>query len=246
MRLLHRDQHHDADHTEHIVDAGHATRDDRDGSVVIDPVRESSTASEPTRITEAQPLSGGQHVSDVRTVSDEDVRSRRTVDATSTSRGTTVHERTWTFAPGQLVSFVAGLGVIVVGVIALLRAGIDGSLARPTVDVLGYSHTAWLGLAEVALGLLLVVAGTGAWGRPLSVLLGAAGVVAGVIVLAETDQLPDELGLEKDFGWPLIVLGAVVALAAMALPVWRRRHLREQDIVDLRDRELEGQRPAHL
>lgn len=121
------------------------------------------------------------------------------------------------------------------GVIALLRAGVDASLADPTVDIFGYSHTAWLGLAEIGLGLLLVLAGTGAWGRPLSVLLGAAAIVAGVLVLAEPDQMPAELGMEKGFGWPLVGLGALVALAAMALPVWRRRTVTSDELVDLRD-----------
>lgn len=146
----------------------------------------------------------------------------------------TVRERTWTFAPGQLVSFVAGAALVVIGVIAVLRAGVDGSLSRPTVDVLTYDHTAWLGIAEIGLGLLLMLAGSGAWGRPLSVLLGAATVIAGVLVNAEIDEMPEELGLEKNYGWALIALGAIVTLAAMALPVWRRRAIKEADVVDLR------------
>lgn len=148
---------------------------------------------------------------------------------------TRTRERSWTFAPGQLVSLVVGLGLIAVGVVALVRADVNGSLSTPVVEVLGYTHTAWLGLAEIALGLLLVLAGTGAWGRAVSVLLGAATVIAGVLILAEPGQMPDELGLEKDFGWPLIVLGAIVALAAMVLPVWRSRKV-DHEPIDLRDR----------
>lgn len=142
-----------------------------------------------------------------------------------TERPVSTHtsERSWDFAPGQLVSLVVGVGVLVVGIIALIRAGVDGSLSAPLVEVGGYSHTAWLGIAEVGVGLLLVLAGTGAWGRGLSVLLGAASVVAGVLVLALPEEMPDELGLEKDFGWPLLILGGLVALAALVLPVWRSR-----------------------
>jgi hypothetical protein len=150
-------------------------------------------------------------------------------------------ERSWTFAPGQLVSLAVGVGFIAVGVIAMIRAGIDGSFETPVVDVLRFSHTAWLGLAEVGLGLLLVLAGTGAWGRPLSVLLGAAMLVAGVLVLAEPGQMPDELGLEKDYGWPLIGFGALVALAAMVLPVWRSHRVDHEEL-DVRDDHV---RPAH-
>jgi hypothetical protein len=132
-------------------------------------------------------------------------------------------ERTWTFAPGQIISLIVGIGAIAMGVVALVRAGIDGSFATPVVDVLGFSHTAWLGLAEVGLGILLVLAGTGAWGRPLSVVLGAGMMISGVLIGAETSAMPEELGLEEDYGWMLVLFGALVALAAMVLPVWRSR-----------------------
>jgi hypothetical protein len=154
-------------------------------------------------------------------------RPRHTADDAVATRRT--RERTWTFAPGQLISFAVGLGFVVVGILALVRAELGGSLATPVVEVLGLSHTAWLGLAEIGLGVLLMVAGTGAWGRPLSVLLGALMVVAGILVLAEIDQLPEELGLERDFGWPLVALGALVAVATMALPVWRSHHIDVRD-----------------
>ena len=145
---------------------------------------------------------------------------------------TKTRERTWTFAPGQLISFAVGVGFIALGVVAMIRAGIDNSFARPTVEVLQLSHTAWLGLAEVGLGVLLVIAGTGAWGRFLSVPIGALMVIAGIVVLAEPGQVPDRLAVERDFGWVLVLFGALVALASMALPVWRTRKVEE---VDLRD-----------
>jgi len=180
-----------------------------------------------------------------RTRADDDVEVvdrdhvRHDTDAAITPSRT--KERSWTFAPGQLVSLAVGVGFIAVGVIAMIRAGIDGSFETPIVDVLRFSHTAWLGLAEVGLGLLLVLAGTGAWGRPLSVLLGAAMLVAGVLVLAEPGQVPDELGLEKDYGWPLIGFGALVALAAMVLPVWRSHRIDHEEL----DPRGEHVRPAH-
>jgi hypothetical protein len=205
MRLLNRDQQHDAgDHTDEVQ----VTSDDTDSTTAGSTA--TSRTAVPVPVAERSPT--------------QEVHERRT----------TVRERTWTFAPGQIVSFAAGVGLLAVGLVALIRAGVDGSLGTPTVHVLSYSHTAWLGLAEVGLGLLLVLAGSGAWGRPISVLLGAATVVGGVLVLAEPGQMPDELGLEKNFGWPMIALGAVVALAAMTLPVWRRRKILDDDVLDLR------------
>jgi hypothetical protein len=141
-------------------------------------------------------------------------------------------ERTWAFAPGQVVSFAVGVAAVAVGVLALVRAGVDGSLDTPTVGVLGYSHTAWLGVAEIAVGAVLMLAGTGPRGRPLSILIGAAAVVTGVVIIAEPDRTPTQLGLEKNFGWPMIAAGALVALAAIALPVWRSREARDDDLID--------------
>jgi hypothetical protein len=165
------------------------------------------------------------------TTHDEDT----TVVAAHDDVTTKTRERTWTFAPGQLISFAVGVGFIALGLVAMIRAGIDGNLARPTVEVLELSHTAWLGLAEIGLGVLLVIAGTGAWGRFLSVPLGALMVIAGILVLAEPGQVPDRLGVERDFGWVLVLFGGLVALASMALPVWRTRKVHEVDLRDDRD-----------
>jgi hypothetical protein len=143
-----------------------------------------------------------------------------------------MREQTWAFAPGQVVSFAVGVAAVAVGVLALVRAGVDGSLDTPTVGVLGYTHTAWLGVAEIAVGAVLMLAGTGPRGRPLSILIGAAAVVTGVVIIAEPDRTPAQLGLEKNFGWPMIGAGALVALAAIALPVWRHREVRDDDLID--------------
>jgi len=162
-----------------------------------------------------------------------DDRGHTRQEVSEQSVSTRTRERSWTFAPGQLVSLVAGVGLIAVGIVALIRADVDGSLSTPVVQVLDYSHTAWLGIAEIGLGLLLVLAGAGSWGRALSVLLGAATVIVGVLILAEPGQMPDELGVEEDFGWPLIALGGIVALAALVLPVWRSRTM-DHEAADLR------------
>ena len=181
----------------------------------------------------------------VHTTADVDrtavVPTAASADATRAHGDTKVRERTWTFAPGQLVSLAAGIFAIAVGLIALIRAGVDGSLEEPTVSVLGYDHTAWLGIVEIGVGALLVLAGAGAAGRPLSVLVGALMVVAGVLVLAETSAMPDEFALEREFGWPVAVLGGVVALAALILPVWRTTSAQGRTL-DLRDRRTTGTR----
>jgi hypothetical protein len=168
---------------------------------------------------------------------DTQVVHRRDPIVVADDRETKVRERSWTFAPGQIVSMIVGVGFVALGLVALIRAGIDGSLEAPVVEVLGFTHTAWLGLAEIGLGVLLILAGTGAWGRFLSVLLGAGMVIAGVLIGAETAEMPEELALEQDFGWMLVLFGGLVAVAAMALPVWRSRKVwRDGELVDDADR----------
>lgn len=159
-------------------------------------------------------------------------RERVHHDAVDPGMSTRTRERAWTFAPGQIVSLIIGIGVIAVGVVALVRAGIDGSLSEPVVEVMGYTHTAWLGIAEIGVGLVLVMAGLDARGRAVSVFIGALAVIAGVLVLAEPDQMPAELGLEEAYGWPLVILGGIAAFAALVFPVWFSRRV-DQD-VDLR------------
>lgn len=50
--------------------------------------------------------------------------------------------------------------------------------------------------------------------------------------------MPEELGVEEAYGWPLVIFGGLVAVAALARPVWRsQRH--ERDAMDVRDGDRE-------
>jgi hypothetical protein len=156
----------------------------------------------------------------------------RDVDTAPEYRGTdpeyrdTVRERHWDVAPGQIVSAIVGVGFVAMGVVAVARAGLDTPLSEPVVNVLGYTHTAWLGLIEIGVGLLLMLAGLNSFARAASVVLGTMLVVAGVLIQAIPEDLPRELALDEDMGMPLVVVGAIVALAAMILPAWRTRSVR--------------------
>ena len=154
-------------------------------------------------------------------------------DAMAAPTGTRTTERFRTVAPGQIVSLVVGAAFIVVGVIAIVRAELDGSLADPVVEVLGYTHTAWLGIAEVAVGVILLLAGSTVAGRSLSCPHRALIAIAGALVLAIPEDLPEELGLEEGFGWPLLISGIVVAVAAMLMPAWRS-HTVDHQPADMR------------
>ena len=135
----------------------------------------------------------------------------------------TVRERRWNVAPGQIVSAVAGVGFMIMGVIAIARAGLETPLSTPVVTVLGYTHTAWLGIIEIGVGLLLMLAGLNSFARAASAVLGALLVIAGVLIQAIPEDLPQQLALDQDMGMPLVVIGVIVALAALLIPVWQGR-----------------------
>ena len=58
-------------------------------------------------------------------------------------------------SPGQVIAGVLGLVVAVIGIMAVSRGGIDGSLNVPMVRTVGLDQSAMLGVAELGLGLLL-------------------------------------------------------------------------------------------
>ena len=147
---------------------------------------------------------------------------------TADYRRDTVRERHWDVAPGQIISMIAGVGFIIVGVIAVVRAGVDTPLSAPVVTVLGYTHTAWLGLIEIGAGLLLMLAGLDPFARAGSAVLGALLVIAGVLMHAIPEDMPSQLAIDKDMGIPVAIVGAVVALAALILPAWRTHDVERQ------------------
>ena len=57
--------------------------------------------------------------------------------------------------------------------------------------------------------------------------IGAALVVAGVVIASAADELPTELGIEEGMGVPLAIVGGIVALTALVLPAFRGHHVDE-------------------
>ena len=63
------------------------------------------------------------------------------------------------FAPDAVVAAIAGVALLVVGSIAMTRAGFKGPLDVPVLKVLGFTHTAILGIVEAVIGACLLIAG---------------------------------------------------------------------------------------
>ena len=128
---------------------------------------------------------------------------------------TTAVARTRHFSPGQILTGVAGAILVIFGVIALVRTGVDGSLNTPPTNILGLAHSAYVGFAELALGLLLLLGSADVAYRGVAGAVGALMVIGGIIVAAGTNKMLLQIGTERATGWFFVVMGAVSILGAM-------------------------------
>lgn len=130
----------------------------------------------------------------------------------------------------SLLGAVAGIALVAVGLIAVLRGGLGGPIDEPVVEVMGLTHTPLLGLVDIGMGLLLLLAAVTA-SRGALALLGSLGIVAGAVALAETSEVQQRLAAESAFGWMWIGAGALIALTAWMLPVYDREVRKVRDEV---------------
>ena len=87
---------------------------------------------------------------------------------------------------------LVGLAWVLVGLIAMTRAGLDGSMREPVVEVLGFTHTAMLGIIEAGIGLcLLLCAATTT--RAGSVFFGLVLGIGGFLGAVQTDSFKSSL-----------------------------------------------------
>lgn len=125
-----------------------------------------------------------------------------------------------TFAPDSFIAGIAGVGLLMVGAIAMLRAGVAESLTSPVVEVLGVPHTFLLGLIEASFGVLLLLAAA-ARSRTVASFTGTLLAIGGVLGAVQNPSFRT-WALTKNWSWLLALTGAVVGLAAMSLARYRR------------------------
>jgi hypothetical protein len=121
------------------------------------------------------------------------------------------------FSPGQVLGGAVGIVLVIFGIIAVTRTGIDSSLNSPPTQIMGLTQSALIGLIELGAGLLLVLSAADIAFRGLMGGIGALLVVGGVIVAAGTNEMLLKLGTLHSTGWFAVVLGAV-AIVASAMP----------------------------
>jgi hypothetical protein len=154
-----------------------------------------------------------------RTVSEGDV------DVVRHDRAT---ERRWALDASDVISLLAGLLFVVMGLLALVDLGFKDFPSEATADVFGIAQTQLVGIVSIVLGLLLI-AGCGSIGRSTTNFAGAITLVVGIVVVAAYDQLDATIATEKAYGWLAILTGIVVLVAAIAIPSVATRHERVVD-----------------
>lgn len=147
------------------------------------------------------------------------VVTRRTVSETDVNadRYDRQVERRWALDASDVISLLAGLLFGVMGLLALIELGFSDFPSEATTDVFGVTHTQLWGIADIVLGLLLI-AGCGSIGRGVMTFAGAITLVVGIVVVAAFDQLDPTLATEKAYGWLAVLVGAIVLIAAIAVP----------------------------
>ncbi len=123
---------------------------------------------------------------------------------------------------GPLLAIAAGAALAVVGSVALVRTGIDGTWFRPRIEVLEADHTALLGALEIAAGLLLLLVGLTGSRVPVAI-LGLAMALGATALAIEPEELQRELAIERWWAWTLAAAGVVLTLAALQAPRDRRK-----------------------
>jgi lysylphosphatidylglycerol synthetase-like protein (DUF2156 family) len=112
---------------------------------------------------------------------------------------------------GSVLATAAGVALIVIGAVALVRAEINETWYQPVVEVAGLSHTPLLGAIEVGVGALLVLTGLAGARTAAAFVALVAGVAAAVVAL-EPDLVDSELALERGWATALAIAGVALAL----------------------------------
>lgn len=175
-----------------------------------------------TSATDAYVDRDGRTVVQPTTVAPVEQVVERVVVAQPAALAPVMHERV-AVSTGRRYAFdavivgIVGIVLVLIGLIAVIRAGVDGPMDQPIVEVLGFTHTATLGIIEAALGLMLLLCAATA-SRGGSVFFGLVLGIGGFIGAVQTSSFRKTLALESGHAWLMVVLGVIVVLVSLLMP----------------------------
>lgn len=121
------------------------------------------------------------------------------------------------FAFDSFVVGLVGLALTVFGLVAATRAGFDGPMTDPVIEVLGFTHTVTLGLIEAALGVcLLLCAATTS--RAASIFFGVVLGIGAFVAAVQVESFDRSLAIESSLAWLLVVAALIVVVASVLVP----------------------------
>jgi hypothetical protein len=152
---------------------------------------------------------------------------RRVADGYEVEHGERNRSMLAQWSPAQLVGMIVGIGITVLGFVALARTGFNtDNIYSPHALAWRLPHSPLMALIEVGFGVLLIVGSVAPGGiRSLIALLGAAALSFGIVVVSmrPPDRLNHWLGVEDKNGWFYIIVGGVLLLAGFLSPVFTTR-----------------------
>ncbi len=139
------------------------------------------------------------------------------VDARPQVVENSVSETTQRWAFDSMACGLIGVFYGIIGLITVSRAGMSNPLSDPIVEVLGFGHTATLGLIEIGVGAALLFAAAMA-SRGAALFFGTTLGVASFVGAIEADRFQQRLGIESSYCWVSLALALIVVLTALMIP----------------------------
>jgi len=127
----------------------------------------------------------------------------------------TSYGQRWAF--DSVIVGIVGLAMTIVGLVAVTRAGLDGSMDEPVVKVLGFTHTSTLGLIEAGIGVCLLICAA-ATARAGAVFFGLVLFVGAIVGAVQTDSFRRSLALQSGLAWLAVIAAAIVVLVSLLVP----------------------------
>lgn len=155
--------------------------------------------------------------------SDRDRRVARAADEREVGRDEVIETTKPHFDLGSVLATAAGVALTLIGILALVRTGVDSSWYEPVEQIASVDHTAMLGAIEIGVGVVLILAGL-AGARMLAAFVALVAGIAAAVVAIEPSLVTDDLALER--GWAAALAVGGLALALVLIMARERREER--------------------